>query len=210
MAKVASLFDFTGNMLRPWLEAGYECHLFDIQHKRGINTRNDGMICHGVDLKKTPDYYWAGEFSFLSCFPSCQHLAVSGARWFKGKGLRALEESIAFFATSAEVADELGCPYMIENPVSTISTYWREPDYKFHPCHYSGYVDGDEHYTKETWLWTGGGFIMPPKRMAGDLFDMPDTTYIHNQPPGPDRMNIRSATPMGFAQAVFEANGGKA
>lgn len=26
-------------------------------------------------------------------------------------------------------------------------------------------------------------------------------------PPGPDRHNIRSATPIGFARAVFEANG---
>ena len=27
-----SLFDYTGVMLEPWLEAGYECHIFDIQH----------------------------------------------------------------------------------------------------------------------------------------------------------------------------------
>jgi hypothetical protein len=29
---------------------------------------------------------------------------------------------------------------------------------------------------------------------------------IHKCPPGPDRHNIRSATPLGFARAVFEAN----
>lgn len=29
---------------------------------------------------------------------------------------------------------------------------------------------------------------------------------IHKCPPGPDRHNIRSATPAGFARAVFEAN----
>ena len=30
---------------------------------------------------------------------------------------------------------------------------------------------------------------------------------IHKAAPGPDRANYRSATPMGFARAVFKANG---
>ena len=201
--KVASLFDYTGNMLKPWLDAGYECHIYDIQHPQGVNRRGDGMITHGVDLRQPPELL--DGLSFVACFPPCTHLAVSGARWMRGKGLRALEESVAFFATSAEVAESAGCPYLIENPMSTISTYWREPDEKFHPCHYSGYIGGEENYTKETWLWTGGGFVMPPRRMH-DLFAEPDKTYIHHQPPGEERANIRSATPMGFALAVFMAN----
>lgn len=204
---VVSLFDFTGNMLQPWHEAGAVCHLFDIQHGRG-KSRLD-MYCHRADLSASEfvlETLEGQNVDFLSCFPPCTHLAVSGARWFKGKGLRALEESLSYFSTCIEVAEALDCPYMIENPMSTISTYWREPDYKFHPCHYSGYVGGEENYTKETWLWTGNGFVMPPKKMSGDLFDMPDTTYIHHQPPGEERANIRSATPMGFAKAVFEAN----
>ena len=204
-----SLFDYTGNMLKPWLDAGYECHIFDIQHPNGCCRRDDGMWTHKVDLGSLPDeIYGLAEtgVSFMSCFPVCTHLSVSGARWFKGKGLRALQESIGYFATCVEAAEMLGCPYLIENPMSTISTYWREPDHKFHPCHYSGYVDGGDNYTKETWLWTGGGFVMPPKQMSGDLFDMPDTTYIHHQPPGEERANIRSATPMGFANAVYAYN----
>ena len=31
--KVISLFDLTGNMLKPWRDAGYECHLVDTQHQ---------------------------------------------------------------------------------------------------------------------------------------------------------------------------------
>jgi hypothetical protein len=207
-----SLFDYTGVMLEPWLAAGFECHIFDIQHQQGMGRRADGMFTHGVDLRHIE---WGDvlvltdkEPVFLSCFPPCTHLSVSGARWMRGKGLRALEESIAYFATCAELAEYLDCPYMIENPISTISTYWREPDHKFHPCHYSGYADGQENYTKETWLWVGNGFVMPPRQMSVDLFDMPDQTYIHHQPPGEERANIRSATPTGFARAVFEANRG--
>jgi hypothetical protein len=33
--------------------------------------------------------------------------------------------------------------------------------------------------------------------------------YIHHMSPGPDRANRRSATPQGFAQAVYEANVGR-
>jgi hypothetical protein len=29
---VLSLYDFTGEALKPWAEAGYECYAFDIQH----------------------------------------------------------------------------------------------------------------------------------------------------------------------------------
>jgi len=210
-----SLFDYTGTMLKPWLEAGYECHLFDIQHPPGTTFREDGFITHGVDLRTEP---WAqilafcenDEVHFLSCFPPCTHTSISGARWMKGKGLRALEESIAFFATSAEVAEHLGCPYIIENPMSTVATYWRTPDHKFHPYHYSGYSGEQDNYTKETWLWVGNGYTQPPRQVHGDdLFAMPDTTYIHHQPPGEERANIRSATPQGFARAVFEANHAK-
>lgn len=209
-----SLFDYTGNMLQPWHEAGYECHIFDKQHRPWHSSRfetKNGCICHYADLTESEalirELESIGEISFLSCFPPCDDLAVSGARWLAGKGLRALEKSIAMFATCVEVAEYLGCPYMIENPKSTISTYWRPPDYKFHPCHYSGYVGGMEDYTKETWIWCGNGFFMPPRERFGDLFDPPDTTYIHHQPPGEERSNIRSATPMGFAKAVFQYNG---
>ena len=31
-----------------------------------------------------------------------------------------------------------------------------------------GIMDADEHYTKETWLWTGGEFVMPPS-LSNDL-----------------------------------------
>ena len=29
---VISLYDYTGEALKPWAEAGYTCHAFDIQH----------------------------------------------------------------------------------------------------------------------------------------------------------------------------------
>ena len=101
---VVSLFDYTGVMVKPWVEAGYEAHIFDIQHPPGMNLREDGIYTHGVDLRHIEwgDVLFLAEkeVAFLSCFPPCTNTSVSGARWFKGKGLRALEESIAFFSNS--------------------------------------------------------------------------------------------------------------
>ena len=94
-------------------------------------------------------------------------------------------------------------PYLIENPVSTISTYWRKPDFTFDPCDYAGYPGGENDlYTKKTCLWTGGGFIMPPPKRLEPV----QGSRMHRLPPSPERANLRSATPMGFARAVFEAN----
>ena len=36
---VISLYDFTGEALKPWAEAGYDCYAYDIQHsKENVNT----------------------------------------------------------------------------------------------------------------------------------------------------------------------------
>ncbi|MCA9290938.1 MAG: hypothetical protein KDA25_07405, partial [Phycisphaerales bacterium] len=142
--------------------------------------------------------------AFVFAWPPCDHLAVSGARWFRGKGLRALALSIELFAVAAEVCEASGAPYMIENPVSTISTYWREPDFMFDPASYALFADDadTEAYTKRTCLWTGGGFVMPDHAGVDPVLG----SVMHRVPPGPDRKNIRSATPTGFARAVFAAN----
>lgn len=191
MKRALFLFDYTGNMARPWADAGYECYCMDIQH---VNPRREGNILFmPQDIRNLTA---VKGYSFIAAFPPCDHLAVSGARWFKGKGLRLLAESIHLFACAADICEDSDAPYMIENPVSTISTYWRKWDYKFDPCDY-----GDP-YTKQTCLWTGGGFVMPEKNRV----DPTEGSKMHFVAPGPNRKNIRSATPIGFANAVFIAN----
>ncbi|HET6890508.1 MAG TPA: hypothetical protein VFH31_05350 [Pyrinomonadaceae bacterium] len=200
------LYDITGNMARPWAEAGYECWLVDLQNKPGI-TRDGKIVRVGADIRNgwLPPREIADRIAFVAAFPPCDHLAVSGARWFKGKGLRKLALSIDLFATAAEICEWIGAPYMIENPVSTISTYWRKPDATFHPHHFT-LLEPDDNYTKATNLWIGGGFVMP--QSCQDFTLGPPDDRIHKCPPSSDRANIRSATPMGFAIAVFLANKG--
>ena len=202
------LFDISGVMAKPWLDAGYECWTVDLQHPPAYATggiTSDGNL-HKVrwDLTKP----WLppidrNRIAFVAAFPPCDHLAVSGARWFIGKGLRALSLSVEMFATASEFCEWADAPYMIENPVSTISSYWRKPNFRFHPHQYTGYEPTDN-YTKQTCLWTGGGFVMPPAFVTEGL-GAPDNR-IHMCPPSAERHNIRSTTPAGFAQAVFAAN----
>lgn len=201
---VLCLYDLTGNMARPWVDAGYRAVIVDMQHPAGIS-EGDGYIRVGADIRNgwMPPRELIDRIAFAAAFPPCDHLAVSGARWFKGKGLRKLALSIDLFATAAELCEWIGVPYMIENPVSTISSYWRKPDATFHPHHFT-MLEPDDNYTKKTYLWTGGGFLMP-KSCQDFTLGAPDDR-IHKAPPSEDRANIRSATPMGFARAVFESN----
>ena len=180
----------------------------DLQHpgayETGGITREGNLFKVNWDLTKP----WLcpvdrRRIKFVSAFPPCDHLAVSGARWFKGKGLRRLAVSVEMFATAAEFCEWSEAPYMIENPVSNISSHWRKPDFSFHPHQFTGFCREDN-YTKKTCLWTGNGFVMPPVFVAEGLGDPDDR--IHKCPPSAERHNIRSATPLGFAEAVFEAN----
>jgi len=199
---VLSLFDKTTNMVKPWAEGGYGCQCVDIQHDPP-----DGLFRHslpepgeihkiGADMR---DFLPAREpIKILFAFPPCTDVAVSGARWFRDKGLGGLIEALQLFYAAVKLAEWAGAPYMIENPVSAVSSYWREPDYTFHPWQY-----GDL-YTKKTCLWCGNGFVMPEPIYTSP----PDGTdnRIHTMSPGPERADKRSETPLGFARAVYEAN----
>lgn len=136
------LFDRTGNMARPWAEAGFRCYCVDIQHPKG-EVEKDGIVYVGADAR-----HWRVPHGvrviFTACFPPCTHVAVSGARWFKGKGLRLLAESIELFAVSAELCEWSGAPYLIENPVSVVSSHWRKPDHTFDPWESAGYLPDPE------------------------------------------------------------------
>jgi hypothetical protein len=128
---------------------------------------------------------------------------VSGAKHFRDKGLGALIRTLELFKRSVDLAEMLGVSYVIENPVCTVSSYWRKPDYIFHPHHFAG-LCADDNYTKATCLWAGNGFIMP-ESCPDFTLGKPDDR-IHKAPPGPQRANFRSAAAMGFSRAVFQAN----
>lgn len=203
------LFDVSGVMAEPWLEAGYECWIIDIQHPTAYDTkgvtsdRNLHKVNADLSIPWVPPFD-RSRIAFVAAWPPCDHLAVSGARWFKGKGLRLLAKSIEMFATAAEFCEWSEAPYLIENPVSNISSHWRKPDFSFSPHEYTA-LHPQDNYTKKTCLWTGGGFVMPESQKDLNLGEPDDR--IHKAAPGEERKNFRSQTPRGFAQAVFNVNG---
>jgi hypothetical protein len=197
---VVSLFDHTGNMVVPWAAAGFLCYCVDLQHPAGEH-REGNIIRVGADIREwLPPY---APIKILFAFPPCTHVAVSGARWFRDKGLGALVKSLELFDAAVRLAEWTKAPYLIENPVSTVSSYWRKPDYTFDPCDYGGYISppGDA-YTKKTCLWTGNGLVMPKSKWVSPI----EGSKMNRLPPSKDRGALRSVTPRGFAQAVFEAN----
>ena len=229
---VISLYDYTGEALKPWAMAGYQCLAYDIQHskqQRTIHYKGDGYISyihadlHNIGtLDRIYDSLSGMEVTFAMAFPVCTDMAVSGAAHFKRKREAdpLFQRKAANYAIwCAELFQALDCPYFIENPVSVLSTLWRKPDYSFHPFEYGGYIEPEqaEHpkwpdyiapmdaYTKKTCLWTGNDFTMP------DISPVePEAGYSrqHLKLGGKSMKtkNIRSATPRGFAQAVFNAN----
>lgn len=110
-------------------------------------------------------------------------------------------------------------PWMLENPATNfLNKRWRRPDHVFNPCDYGGYLpDGAEHplypqyypandaYTKKTGIWCNADFVMPEKK--GVLPVPGDFNEVTRQGGKSKHVkNVRSATPPGFARAVFEAN----
>lgn len=197
------LFDFTTIMAQPWAEAGYDCYCVDIQHPQGTS-REGNIVRVGHDVERFGRVFMPdGPIAFVAAFPPCTDVAVSGARWFRDKGLGALIDALTLFKAAIGICESSGAPYMIENPVSTVSTYWRKPDFIFHPYQYTGFCK-DDNYTKKTCLWVGNGFVMPEPFVDENLG--PPDDRIHKAAPGDERANFRSATPRGFARAVFNAN----
>ncbi len=229
---VISLYDFTGEALKPWAEAGYTCHAFDIQHdESGWVDRFEGggsIRFHKADLHDYKNLnairsaFADKPVVFGMAFPVCTDLAVSGAAWFKKKA-----EADPFFQEAAvshaiwcdRLFNSLHVPYFIENPVSVLSTLWRKPDYNFHPYEYGGYIPlwrrqhpkwpeyiaPQDAYPKKTCLWTGNGFKMPVKRSVEPQRGY-STQHLKLGGKSMKTKNIRSATPRGFARAVVEAN----
>lgn len=198
------LCDLTGVMAEPWAEAGYECWCVDIQHSIRVPRREGRIRFVWGDVRswRPPEGL---DIAFVAAFPPCTHVTSAGARDFSTKGGAMLRDALETFEACRMAAAWSGAPYCIENPVGVLSSipHIGKPDHYFHPWEYAGLCP-DDNYTKNTCLWTGNGFVMPPRQPAPEL-GKPDDR-IHKASPSADRANERSATPRGFASAVFASN----
>jgi hypothetical protein len=153
--------------------------------------------------------------------PECTDLAVSGACRFaskREKNPKFQEHAMQLVHLTKDLGDTLACAWAFENPVSVISTKWRKPNFIFHPHMYGGYLPEDDihpmypdyivprdAYNKKTCIWCSDNFEQPEKLQVD--FEPGDSKQYSKLGGRSKRTkNIRSATPRGFAKAVFESN----
>jgi hypothetical protein len=128
-------------------------------------------------------------WDLMVAFPPCTHLAVSGARWFKGKAAEQ-RHAVRFvkLLASADVPR-----IAIENPIGVLSTKWRKPDQIIQPWQFG---HGE---TKATCLWLKNlPKLVPTKVVEGRV------GRVWREAPGPERWKNRSRTYPGIAHAMAD------
>ena len=200
--KILSLFDRSGAWSKPYAEAGYQVFTLDIQggaNRFGAFNLSDFKSCTDL-LEFLEDYDMNAVDGILAALP-CTDFSASGARWWKGKDESgATAHSVSLARLTLEIIETLRPAWWaIENPVGRlprmVPTLQQFKPFYFQPCDY-----GDP-YTKRTGLW--GEFCHDLERRP---VEPTQGSKMWKIPPGPERANLRSATPPGFARAFFTAN----
>ena len=123
--------------------------------------------------------------------PPCDHLAVSGARWFKEKRADGRQQAaIEFFMMLANAPIE---KIALENPVSIMSTQYRRPDQIIQPWMFG---HGE---TKATCLWLKNLPLLQPTNIVEGR-----EQRIWKMGPSEHRWKERSRTFTGIARAFAE------
>lgn len=170
--------EFSGTVRRAFRALGHEawsCDLLPSEDESPWHLQGDCLE------------YLSDGWDLLIAHPPCQHLAVSGARWFSEK--RSLQEASLGFVRALMLAPVLRIA--IENPVFVISSRIREPDQVLQPWQFG---HGE---TKATCLWLKN---LPPLEPTNIVDGR--VARVHLMPPSPDRWRERSRTFEGIALAM--------
>ena len=180
--------EFSGVVRDAFLARGHDAMSCDL-----LPTETPGPHYCG-DLFDVIDYPWD-----LAIFhPECTHLAVSGARHFKAKREDGRQQAaVAFVMRLVDRSRHIRAT-AIENPISILSSVWRQPDQIIHPWQHG---HGE---TKATCLWLKG----LPKLLPTNIVEGREAR-VHRMPPSPDRWRERSRTFAGIAASMAEQWGAR-
>lgn len=128
-------------------------------------------------------------WDLMIAHPPCTHLAVSGARWFKGKIPEQTKALLFVHWLLSSCIPRIA----LENPVSIISTRIRKPDQIIQPWQFG---HGE---TKATCLWLENLPILEPSEIVSGRI-----ARIHRMAPSPNRWRERSRTFQGIAEAMAD------
>ncbi len=135
-----------------------------------------------------------GDWDLLIGFPPCDHIAVSGARWFEEKRKDGRQQKgIDFFMKLINAPIE---KIAVENPIGIMSTIYRKPDQIIQPWQFG---HGE---TKATCLWLKNLPLLKPENIVSGR-----EQRIWKMAPGPERAKERSRTFQGIANALANQYG---
>ena len=171
--------EFSGVVRDAFTVLGHDAWSCDV-----LPSETNGQHYQG-DVRDFLDAGW----DLLIAHPPCQHMAVSGARWFKDKKDEQAHGLGFVMQLAAAPVDRIA----IENPISILSSRWRKPDQIIQPWQFG---HGE---TKATCLWLKG----LPRLKSTEVVDGREAR-VHKMAPSPDRWKERSRTFAGIAKAMAD------
>jgi hypothetical protein len=131
---------------------------------------HEAYSCDLIDCEKNPDWHLKcdvkellqEDWDLIVAHPPCQHLASSGAVWWKEKQADGRQASAIDFVKEIYYSK---CPRIaIENPRGILSTVWRKPDQIINPFQFG------EPIKKLTCLWLKGLNPLIPTDVVEPLY----------------------------------------
>ncbi len=173
----------SGRVKKAFRERGHEAYSCDLKPSEFIGDKSHFQC----DVRKLHFHYlieWKW-WDLIIAHPDCTYLAVSGARWWKGRE-QEQTEAIEFVKWIANLPVE---HIAIENPIGILSTVWRKPDQIIQPWMFG---HGE---VKATCLWLKNLTKLKPTNIVEGRYPR-----VHLETPSPDR----SRTYQGIADAMAE------
>lgn len=196
---VLSLFDSSGQWVKPYREAGFHVIQFDMNLVSGfgyeldINNADYETVCEELGIMQV-------DIILAAC--PCTDFSASGARWWKGKDLDgSTDASVALVNKTLQIIDFFKPQtWVIENPVGRIKKLSEigEPLLTLQPHHFG------DNYTKKTQLFGVFNNDLPLANVYPSLGSVMQNSLRGDN--AKDKYN-RSTTPEGLSYAFFMANG---
>lgn len=180
--------EFSGIIRDAFIARGHDAWSCDIVDTESIGPHIKGdvldILYHSDDCYPTWD--------LMIAHPPCDHLAVSGARWFPQKIADGRQERAIWFFMHLVNAPNIE-RICVENPISIMSTQYRKPDQIIQPWMFG---HGE---TKATCLWLKNLPLLQPTHIVSGR-----EQRVWKEGPSPERKKNRSRTYTGIAQAMAE------
>lgn len=173
------------------------CEFSGIVREAFARRGHDAWSCDLLPTEIPSEKHYQGDvrdiltqgWDIMVAHPPCRYLAISGARWFKGRE-KEQEDALAFVQLLMDAPIE---KIAVENPLSVISTRIRKPDQIIEPWWF-GHPE-----KKRTCLWLKNLPRMVPTNIVEGRH--PRVLW---ESPSKDRWKNRSRTLTGIAEAMAD------